>query len=81
MKTDLPPALDALTQDLAHRSALIEVLQAVEALTRDRNRAVELICSEPLRVFDGLTAAELVVRNRAPDVLAYLESISSGAVG
>lgn len=80
-ESDLPPALSELTEDPPRRDALIEVLQAAEALTQDRDRAVELICSEPLRVFGGLTAAELVAHDRAHDVLSYLESLSSGAAG
>lgn len=57
------------------------VLLAAEATTGDRDRAVELMLREPLRVFDGRTAVELVLEGRAREVKAYLESLSAGAAG
>lgn len=78
---DRSPALDVLSQDPARRAALKEVLKVAEAMTQNRNQAIELIRSKPIRVFDGLTAAELVIQNRASDVLAYLRHISGEAAG
>ena len=77
----LPPALCALTADAKCRSALLRVLTAAEAMTGNRDRAVELMLREPIRTFDGQTAVDLVIRGRVSDVLAYLESLSSGAAG
>ncbi|MEO6922772.1 MAG: MbcA/ParS/Xre antitoxin family protein [Bryocella sp.] len=56
------------------------VLVAAEAVSGDRQKAVEWL-TEPLSTFGGKTPQELVVKGRAGDVLAYLESITSGFVG
>jgi hypothetical protein len=77
----LPPALCAVTADATCRSALLRVLSAAEAMTGNRDRAVELLLREPLRTFDGQMAVDLVIRGRVSDVLAYLESLSGGAAG
>jgi len=80
-ENELPPELDSPDLSPAHRAALLEVLIFAEGLTGERDRAVELIRREPLRVFGGLTAIELVAQGRVPDVREYLESIAGGAAG
>lgn len=77
----LPPALSVVTNEAEFRAELSAVLLAAEATTGDRERAVELMLREPLRVFDGRTAVELVLEGRAREVEAYLESLSAGAAG
>lgn len=77
----LPAALSGLTVDAACQTSLLHVLSIAEAMTGDRDRAVELMLCEPLHIFDGQTAVELVVGGRARDVAAYLESLSAGSAG
>lgn len=77
----LPPALWVLSADATCRSELLRVLLVAEAMTGSRDRAVELMIREPLGTFDGQTAADLVIRGRVSDVLAYLQSLSGGAAG
>lgn len=77
----LPSSLDDLSQDPACRAALLEVFRVVEGMTNDPGRAAELIRQEPLRVFDGLTASQLVLEGRALDLIAYLTSVEAGAAG
>lgn len=77
----LPPALWAVATDATCRSELLQVLSVAEAMTGNRDRAVDLMLCEPLRAFDGQTAVDLVIRGRVSDVLAYLESLSDGAAG
>lgn len=81
VETSLPPALDALSSDPACRASLLEVLRVAERMTGDADRAAELLRYEPIRVFDGLTASQLVLEGRTLDVIAYLESIEGGATG
>ena len=50
-------------------------------MTGDEQRAVFLPRNEPLRVFRYKTADMLVQAGQADDVVAYLESIASGAIG
>lgn len=60
---------------------LLGVLQLATEITGDRARAIFLLRNEPLRVFDGSTAIELVKAGRAEDVKGYLRSIAGGAAG
>jgi Protein of unknown function (DUF2384) len=46
-----------------------------------RDDAIRWLLEEPLEVFRGRTAWEVVSQGRAEAVIAYLESISSGFVG
>jgi hypothetical protein len=56
------------------------VLQAVEAISGDHDRAVAWL-QEPLAAFGGKTALELIAEGRTDAVLRYLASITSGFVG
>jgi Protein of unknown function (DUF2384) len=56
------------------------VLQAVEAISGDHDRAVAWL-QEPLATFDGKTALELVTEGRTDDLLGYLASFEPGFVG
>jgi hypothetical protein len=56
------------------------VLQAVKAISGDRDRTVAWL-QEPLPTFDGNTALELIAAGRTDAVLRYLASIASGFVG
>jgi hypothetical protein len=53
---------------------------AIEVLG-SRDDAIRWFLDEPLKVFRGRTAWEVVLRGRAEAVIGYLESISSGFVG
>ena len=77
----LPAALSELTAEPIRRAQLLGVLAVAEAMTGDRNRAIALMLREPLRAFNGRTAVDLILQGRAPDVLAYLDSLSAGAAG
>lgn len=56
------------------------VLQAVEAISGDRDKAVAWL-QEPIAAFGGKTALELVAEGHTDDLLGYLASIESGYVG
>ena len=77
----LPAELSGVTVDAACQASLLHVRSIAEAMTGDRDQAVELMLRRPLRIFDGKTAVELVVGGRARDVAAYLESLSTGSAG
>ncbi|WP_239949888.1 antitoxin Xre/MbcA/ParS toxin-binding domain-containing protein [Dyella terrae] len=66
----------AIVDDLRVR----RVLQAVEAISGDRDKAVAWL-QEPLVTFGGKTALELVAEGRTDDLLGYLASFESGYVG
>lgn len=55
------------------------VLQAVEAISGDHDRAVAWL-QEPLPTFGGKTALQLIAEGRTDAVLRYLASIASGFV-
>lgn len=77
----LPRELEELGPEPSQRIALWQVLQIAQRLTGDAYRATELMVSEPLRAFEGLTAAQLAMQGRAEDVARYLESFECGANG
>jgi Protein of unknown function (DUF2384) len=56
------------------------VLQAVEAISGDHDRAVAWL-QEPLAAFGGKTALGLIAEGHSDTVLRYLASIASGFVG
>ena len=59
-----------------------EVLSRATAVAGgDAARAREWFLHEKLPAFAGATAAELVERGRAQDVLAYLEHLEGGPSG
>lgn len=60
---------------------LVRVLQVATEMTGDPQRAVFLIRNEPLRAFNRKTADALITEGRTNDVVAYLESLASGAAG
>jgi len=60
---------------------LLRVLVVATELTGDSKRAAFLLRNEPLRAFGYQTADSLIQKGRADDVVAYLESFSSGAAG
>jgi len=66
----------AIVDDLRVR----RVLQAVEAISGDHERAVAWL-QEPIATFGGKTALELVAEGRAGDLLGYIQSFESGYVG
>jgi hypothetical protein len=69
------PQLQKYLQDM------VRVLAVATEVTGDEQRAAFLIRNEPLRVFRYKTADTLVQEGRADHVVAYLESIASGAAG
>ena len=77
----LPTKLDVASLSDAQKAGLLEVLDFAAVLCSDRDRAAELLRSEPIRVLGGLTALELVRQDRASDVLQHLQSIAGGASG
>lgn len=77
----LPPELLELRPTPNQSAALVAVLDAATAMTEDRARAIALMLEHPLRVFDGCTAAQLVMQGRHADVLDFLESLSAGSAG
>ncbi len=60
---------------------LIRVLMVAEELTADPKRASILIQHEELPAFGFKTADTLIQEGRVDDVVAYLESLASGAAG
>lgn len=56
------------------------VLQAAEAISGDRDKAVAWL-QEPIAAFGGKTALELVAEGRTDDLLGYIQSFESGYVG
>lgn len=50
-------------------------------MTDDGDRAADLMLLEPLSAFNGKTAVELALEGRLEDVVAYLESLRTGAAG
>lgn len=56
------------------------VLQAAEAISGDRDKAVAWL-QGPIATFGGKTALELVAAGRTDDLLGYLASFESGYVG
>lgn len=60
---------------------LVRVLHVATEMTGDPQRAAFLIRNEPLRAFGHKTADTLIAEGRADDVVAYLESLASGAAG
>lgn len=60
---------------------MLRVLAVATELTGDAGRAAFLLRNEPLRAFGYKTADALVQEGRADAVIAYLESLGSGAAG
>lgn len=60
---------------------VVRVLAAAEEAFGDQNTAVAWMMNEPLAPFEHRTAFDLVYKGRTDDVIAYLDSISSGFVG
>lgn len=60
---------------------LLAVLQLASNMTGDLARAAALLRNEPLRVFDGKTAVDLIRTGRVEDVMGYLRSVQGGAAG
>ncbi len=56
------------------------VLAAADRVTASREATLEWF-RRPLAAFDGKTPADLVALGRVDDVVAYLDSVSSGFVG
>lgn len=69
------PALQTQLQNL------LAVLQLATDMTGDISRAIFLLRNEPLRVFDGKTAIDLVKAGRAEELKGYLRSVEGGAAG
>jgi len=69
------PQLQKYLQDM------VRVLAVATAMTGDESRAVFLLRNEPLRAFGYKTAESLVQEGRTDAVVAYLESLASGAAG
>lgn len=69
------PQLQKYLQDM------VRVLSVTTEMTGDIDRAAFLIRNEPLRAFDRKTVDTLVQEGRVDDVVAYLESLASGAAG
>ncbi|KAF1003685.1 MAG: hypothetical protein GAK28_04566 [Luteibacter sp.] len=66
--------------DLADNPHVKGVVQAVEAISGDRDKAVAWL-QEPIATFGGKTALELVAECRTDDLLGYIQSFESGYVG
>lgn len=64
-----------------HLQDLLAVLQLATDMTEDLPRAIFLLRNEPLRVFDGKTAVDLVKAGRTEELKGYLRSIEGGAAG
>lgn len=60
---------------------MVRVLAVATAMSGDESRAVFLLRNEPLRAFGYKTAETLVQEGRTDTVVAYLESMASGAAG
>jgi uncharacterized protein (DUF2384 family) len=56
------------------------VLSAADDVTGDRTESLAWLV-QPLKSFSGRTPASLVKAGKADDLLAYLESVSSGFAG
>ena len=69
------PQLQKYLQDM------VRVLAVATEMTGDSERAVFLLRNEPLRAFSYKTADSLIQEGRADAVIAYLESLVSGAAG
>ena len=69
------PQLQKYLQDM------VRVLAVATEMTGDSERAVFLLRNEPLRAFSYKTADALIQEGRADAVIAYLESLVSGAAG
>ncbi|MDR0781319.1 MAG: MbcA/ParS/Xre antitoxin family protein [Pseudomonadales bacterium] len=69
------PQLQKYLQDM------MRVLAIATEMTGDEKRAVFLLRNEPLRAFGYKTADAMIQEGRADDVIAYLESLISGATG
>lgn len=60
---------------------ILRVLAVAMEVAGDEGRALFLIRNEPLRAFGYKTVDALVQEGRADAVVAYLESLTSGAAG
>ena len=69
------PQLQKYLQDM------VRALAAATEMTGDEKRAAFLLRNEPLRAFGYKTADALIQEGRADAVIAYLESLASGAAG
>lgn len=69
------PQLQKYLQDM------VRVLAVATEISGDEGRAAFLVRNEPLRAFGYKTVDTLVQEGRADSVIAYLESLASGAAG
>jgi hypothetical protein len=69
-----------MTADLNREADLDRLLTIVDQVSGDRQASLNWLQS-PLKEFEGRTPETLVLAGRVEDVIAYLNSISSGFVG
>ncbi len=76
-----PTARPQSPQLQKYMQEMLRVLAAASEMTGDTERAAFLVRNEPLKAFGYKTADILVQEGRADAVIAYLESLASGAAG
>lgn len=69
-----------MTADFSRAPDLERVLSAVDQISGDRQASLAWL-RLPLKEFGNRTPENLVSMGRVEDVIAYLDSISSGFVG